>query len=813
MQNLEPFIQQMKWAAASAGIAPIAGAAALTVAALLAFITAVPAARRTIAPFPKEPTFRATCPFVTVQPDGHTVKCRQRRIMRAWKIAGSDHATMPPAARTAAWRARCDTLDSISEQTISLRFLSIRLPSVFHTDPPDIPSDLAPPIADLLNRWHRTFGADTTYTNRHWIVAYTSDSGNGAAALDQFSDRIAASLADYNPTAASCGHENSLAELMSAMLAPTAPSWPAIQPGCDLPHLVCSSAYQHHGRSFSFHGHGRELHFIPMGIRALPDTFSENTITALLRIPCPLILNHMIHPIPRAMATLSLARQRKVKQAFSLSGPNSAAVQELSQSIDALEGSHPEIPVANLFNHQFVIMAGATSREHLARNQRLVQRATAPSGTTLVTEGFASKCAYWSMFPTFDTPHRPFRALTPHIATWTLPQSTPSGLASSDWTDRPLATFRTADRSPYHFQWHVSQEDEAVGHCMVIAPTGAGKTTLLLFLTAHTLSIHNSLVWLFDRYNGTEIFVRAAGGDYLTFTGSDPVRMNPFLLPDTEHNREFLKKWVLSLVTDPTPQDKTDITSMVDIAYDYMSRGNRSLAKLYKGALSPDSSARQHLYKWVSRDQYGTLFNADEDTTTEALGSRITAYDCTTAFDDPNLAAPLISYLVHRIRSLSTTTAQPTLIYIDETAPMLRTKHFRDAFISGLREGRKLRQVYVCVFQDPADIATAGISTVVRGQCQTGIFMPNNQASPEAYSQLDLTESEFAFVSGRTHRDGRAALIKRYPTAQSTIIDTDLKPVGNHLRLFSSGQRAVQQFRALQARHGNTAEAIRQYLS
>ena len=813
MQYPDPFIQQMKWAATTAGIAPAAGAVALAVASLLAFVPIIPAARRAIAPFPAQPAFSSICAFRTVREDGVTVSCRQRRIMRAWRLAGADHATMPPSARLATWRARCDTLDSISEYSLSLRFLNVRLPSVFHADPPEQPTDMTPPISEVLNKWQQTFEEHTTFSNRHWIVAYASDTANGTAALDHLSDRIAASLADYSPRPADCSREHSLAELLCAMLAPTAPSWPAIAPGCDLPNLICSSAYRHHGSTFSFTGHGRRIHFAPMGIRALPDTFSENTITALLRIPCPLILNHMIHPVPKAMATLSLARQRKVKQAFSLSGPNSAAVQELEQSLDAIEGSHPEIAAANLFNHQFCIMAGAMAEEDLDRNLRLVQRAVAPSGTTLVTEGFASKCAYWSMFPTFDTPHRPYRVLTPHLATWLLPQSTPSGLASSDWTDRPLATFRTADRSPYHFQWHVSPEDEAVAHAMVIAPTGAGKTTLLLFLTAHTLSLHNSHVWLFDRYQGCEIFVRAAGGDYLTFTGSDAIRMNPFLLPDTDQNRQFLKQWVLSLVTDPTAQDENDITRMIEIAYDYMPRGNRSLAKLFKGALSPDSPARQSLHKWVAPDQYGGIFNADEDTTTEALGSRITAYDCTTAFEDPQLAAPLISYLTHRIRSLSTSSARPTLVYIDETAPMLRTEQFRNAFLSGLREGRKLRQAYVCVFQDPADIAAAGISTTVRGQCQTGIFMQNNQASAEAYAELDLTESEFAFVSGRTHRDSRAALVKRYPTAQSTIIDTDLKPIGNHLRLFSSGQRAVQQFRALCARHGNTAEAIRQYLS
>ena len=208
--------------------------------------------------------------------------------------------------------------------------------------------------------------------------------------------------------------------------------------------------------------------------------------------------------------------------------------------------------------------------------------------------------------------------------------------------------------------------------------------------------------------------------------------MNPFVLDDTPQNRIFLRQWVASLIPDPTPEDHDDIAGMVTVAYDYMPRSHRSLASLYKGSLRPDSAARRYLAKWVAPDQYGPIFNASEDTTTEGLASRLVGYDCTTAFDDPGLASPLIAYLTHRIRALSIASRRPSLVYIDETSPMLRSPQFRATFTSGLQEGRKLRQAYVCAFQDPAAIAAADISSVVRGQCQTAIFLRNTQASPEA---------------------------------------------------------------------------------
>lgn len=49
-------------------------------------------------------------------------------------------------------------------------------------------------------------------------------------------------------------------------------------------------------------------------------------------------------------------------------------------------------------------------------------------------------------------------------------------------------------------------------------------------------------------------------------------------------------------------------------------------------------------------------------------------------------------HLTHRIKDLSMTTTNPTLVIVDETKPMLRNKLFSKEFLEvGLQEGRKLR--------------------------------------------------------------------------------------------------------------------------
>lgn len=65
------------------------------------------------------------------------------------------------------------------------------------------------------------------------------------------------------------------------------------------------------------------------------------------------------------------------------------------------------------------------------------------------------------------------------------------------------------------------------------------------------------------------------------------------------------------------------------------------------------------------------------------------AFDFTHIFEDETLAPAVISYIMHRIMSETGDTGVPSLIMIDETAPMLKHPMFRDYFIIGLQEGRK----------------------------------------------------------------------------------------------------------------------------
>ena len=131
-----------------------------------------------------------------------------------------------------------------------------------------------------------------------------------------------------------------------------------------------------------------------------------------------------------------------------------------------------------------------------------------------------------------------------------------------------------------------------------------------------------------------------------------------------------------------------EIARAVTTAFDYLRPEERVMSNLYKSCFSPTGNMRRELFRWVNPDQYGKIFNASNDSL-DLHSKRFIAFDFTHIFEDETLAPAVISYIMHRIQSETGETGVPSLIMIDETAPMLKHPMFRDYFIIGLQEGRK----------------------------------------------------------------------------------------------------------------------------
>ena len=412
------------------------------------------------------------------------------------------------------------------------------------------------------------------------------------------------------------------------------------------------------------------------------------------------------------------------------------------------------------------------------------------------------------MIPGFDTFPRTFKMLSRAAAISIPMSSTPRGITNSDWGEGPLVIFPTAQGTPYQFQFHVSDKPAAVGHTLTIGPTGGGKTTLFSFLIAQSLRHKKLKAFFFDRNKGAEIFTLAVGGKYITMQGKEKsdaaflTHLNPLKMRDTVANRAFLRRWFAMISEQSDAISADEIARAVSVNFDYLADKDRMLKNLWESCFSSSGPMRAALKKWVDPLQYGEIFN--EETDTLDLESRLTTFDFTDILQDPVLSPAVISYILHRINNTTVSGGNPSLIMIDETAPMLENKMFRDNFITGLQEGRKNRQAYMVAFQRANVLDKLGIGDVVRGQAQTIMFFRNPAADASDYEHWNLNPLEMAFIQGKAYPNlKRAVLLARPVNNESVILNTELGGLGSMLRLFESGRSSVLLAEELYRQYGS----------
>src|SRR5260221_12289315 len=104
---------------------------------------------------------------------------------------------------------------------------------------------------------------------------------------------------------------------------------------------------------------------------------------------------------------------------------------------------------------------------------------------------------------------------------------------------------KTASGSPFYFSCHHA----VLGNTFICGPSGSGKTVVQNFLLSQAERLGASYVF-FDKDRGAEIFVRAAGGTYLTLRNGVPTGCAPLkALELTPANLSFLGELVRKLVT------------------------------------------------------------------------------------------------------------------------------------------------------------------------------------------------------------------------------------------------------------------------
>ncbi len=733
-------------------------------------------------------------PFKTVYSD-NSIGLTDGALVRVYRVAGVQTSMQDGPTREKFLDLRAQLFNQIRDPNVTMRFFMIRDAAAERTDY----EFHQPVLQKIYDRW-RDQGL-RIFLNNYYIVL-TVGGRDAREKLNQYGNYIESILAPYKPAVLRNDARDNMARFFGRILSPVTKPQPSV---CDQRIAELTTVddvdFMKNGL-VRYTSWAAQSFAAMMSFRVSPDYLDEEFFNAVGTIQTEMICMNGFR-IMGAADVNTVIRQRRA----TADQNEDTAEEQISQAQSAMDENISG--TQSLVNYYPLFVLFGASVDELQKNIDDFKKVCASYGISPVVEDFASKVSWFSLIPGFDVFPRSFKMLSRTAAVSIPMSSTPRGVENSDWGPGPLVVFPTAQGTPYQFQFHVSDAPAAVGHTLTIGPTGGGKTTLFSFLIAQSMRHQKLKAFFFDRNKGAEIFTLAVGGKYVTMQGKDKTdgisfqtHLNPLKMPDTVANRAFLRRWLAMISGQTDAMSADEIARAVSVNFDYLSDRDRLLKNLWESCFSSSGPMRAALKKWVDPLQYGEIFNESADTLD--LQSRLTTFDFTEILQDETLAPAVISYILHRINNITVSGGNPSLIMIDETAPMLENKMFRDNFITGLQEGRKNRQAYMVAFQRANVLDKLGIGDVVRGQAQTVLFFRNPAADANDYAHWNLNPLEMAFIQGKAYPNlKRAVLLSRPVNGESVILNTELGGLGNLLKLFESGRSSVLLAEELYKTYGN----------
>ena len=773
----------------------------LVVAVILVFLVLmmyVPVLTRKIFPKFGYAKYSNYLPFGTVFND-NSMQLTDGSLIRVYRVAGLQTSMQDDVTKEKFLDLRAQLFNQIRDPNVVLRFYMVR-------DAADENTNYEfdqPTLQRIYDKW-RGQGLKI-FLNNYYIVLSVGGT-DARAKLNQYGNYIESILAAYKPQVLKNDSADNMARFFGRILSPISKPVPKRADNNIAKLTTVDDVEFLRDGIVRYVSGGNQSFAACVSFKISPDYLDEEFFDTVSTIQTEMICMNGFH-IMGAADVESTIRQKRSTTDEEKAQSTETQISEAQVAMDEnLSGNQSLVDYYPLF-----VLFGA-SREELKKYVDEFKKIAAQFGISPVVETFAAKVSWFAQIPGFDVFPRSFKLLS-RAAAISIPMSTqPRGVENSDWGPGPLVVFPTAQGTPYQFQFHVSDKPAAVGHTLTIGPTGGGKTTLFSFLIAQSLRHPKLKAFFFDRNKGAEIFTLSVGGKYITMQGkeknSDPMaqsfltRLNPLKMPDTATNRAFLRRWFAIISGQSDAASADEIARAVSVNFDYLSDKDRLLKNLWESCFSSSGNMRSALKKWVDPLQYGDMFNEASDTLD--LHSRLTTFDFTDILQDEVLSPAVISYILHRINNITVSGGNPSLIMIDETAPMLENKMFRDNFITGLQEGRKNRQAYMVAFQRANVLDKLGVGDVVRGQAQTVMFFRNPAADASDYAHWNLNPLEMAFIQGKAYPNlKRAVLLSRPVNGESVILNTELGGLGNLLRLFESGRSSVLLAEELYKMYGN----------
>ena len=403
------------------------------------------------------------------------------------------------------------------------------------------------------------------------------------------------------------------------------------------------------------------------GLKEYPASTRPGLLNALLSAPFELIVTQSFAFLAKADAKTVLTR--KQNQLVSAQDPAASQIDELSDALDDLESNQ-----FVLGDHHLSLLVYADTPSQLQDHMSVARRALADAGAVVAREDLGLEAAYWAQLPgLFKYRARTGAINSRNFAAFSPFHTYPTGQPAGNHWGPAVAMLKTASGSPFYFSFHHGD----LGNTFICGPSGSGKTVVQNFLLSQAERLGASHVF-FDKDRGAEIFVRAAGGTYLTLhNGARPAarrsrrwssRQRTFLPGRTDPETRHAGR-------PPADRDRGGAHQFRVAALGQLRQAERSFGTLRAFLGQQDREGiGARLERWCRGAPFGWVLDGEHDAI--GLDARFIGFDMTDLLDHPKVRTPLMMYLFHRVERLID--GRRLIIDIDEFWKALGDEAFRD---------------------------------------------------------------------------------------------------------------------------------------
>ena len=466
---------------------------------------------------------------------------------------------------------------------------------------------------------------------------------------------------------------------------------------------------------------------------------------------------------------------------------------ELDQAMDQLASGN-----FVLGEFHFSLALHASSQDTLSRNVAAARAELSNAGFVSAKEDLAVSSAFYAQLPG----NWRYRTRLANISSLNFLGLSPlhnfaSGKqARNPWGDS-VTTLQATNGQPYFFNFHAthgaedSRGEKALGNTMIIGKSGTGKTALVNFLLSQAQKLDPApTIFFFDKDRGSEIFVRACGGNYLALENGRATGFNPFQCERTEANVQFLAELtrILAGKASYSAREEEDIHRAVEGILDTPA-ALRSMANFQKSLPNMgDDGLYARLRRWTAGHSLGWVFDNPVDIV-DLSRANIIGFDYTDVVDNPEVRVPVVRYLLHRLEGLID---GRRLIYVmDEFWKILDGGGALKDFARNKQKTiRKQNGLGIFATQSPEDALASDIAAALVEQTATLVLLPNPNANRADYVDgLKLTEAEFRVVLSLDERS-RCFLVKQGHA--SSVCKLDLNGLDDALAVISASTDNIE---------------------